>query len=127
MMYLIKKDGKFMLNGSDIKTIKEYGGNSARIVCSWDESEQSEALKDYFSKVKVDLSTLELFQVSGIKKFEMAKYIDSYYDDNIKVIELLKEVEATSDEELEEFSRMSEAAKKEQLELVDKCYKHKIM
>lgn len=124
MMYLIKKDGKYMLNASDIETIKKYGGEKAKVVFSWDENNQEEALKEYFSRVKVDLSTLELYVISKVEEKYMRACVEGYYKENENVISLLSDVEAINSKEKEELTTINEKAKEKQLDLVTECYAH---
>lgn len=124
MLYIVKNNGKFMLNAKDIETIKKYGGEKAEIVYSWDENNQREALKDFFSKPKMDESTLELCAVADVDIKNMREYIDSYYRDRSSMIEMLHDVEAISPEEEKELTELSEKSKEKQLDLLAECYAH---
>lgn len=122
MMYLIKKNGQFSVNASDIETIKKYGGKEARIIYFWEEDKQDEALKSYFSNVKIDSSTLELYSISGIKREEILKYVDKYYEDDDQILSMLTDIELINNDEQDEYRKLSEISKKEQLQLIRDCY-----
>ena len=122
MMYLIKKNGIFSVNASDLETIKKYGGVDARIIYSWEEDKQEEALKKYFSSMKMDSNTLELYTISGIKKEELLKYIDKYYEEDNEILSMLTDIELITSREKEELSIINKESKKEQVNLVHDCY-----
>ena len=122
MMYLIKKNGIFSVNASDLETIKKYGGVDARIIYSWEEDKQEEALKKYFSSMKMDSNTLELYVISGIKKEELLKYIDKYYEEDNEILSMLTDIELITSREQEELSIINKESKKEQVNLVHDCY-----
>lgn len=122
MMYLIKKNGIFSVNASDLETIKKYGGVDARIIYSWEEDKQEEALKNYFSSMKMDSNTLELYVISGIKQEELLKYIDKYYEEDNEILSMLTDIELITSREKEELSIINKESKKEQVNLVHDCY-----
>ena len=122
MMYLIKKNGIFSVNASDLETIKKYGGLDARIIYSWEEDKQEEALKKYFSSMKMDSNTLELYVISGIKQEELLKYIDKYYEEDNEILSMLTDIELITSREKEELSIINKESKKEQVNLVHDCY-----
>lgn len=122
MMYLIKKNGIFSVNASDLETIKKYGGVDARIIYSWEEDKQEEALKKYFSSMKMDSNTLELYVISGIKQEELLKYIDKYYEEDNEILSMLTDIELITSREQEELSIINKESKKEQVNLVHDCY-----
>lgn len=122
MMYLIKKNGIFSVNASDLETIKKYGGVDARIIYSWEEDKQEEALKKYFSSMKMDSNTLELYVISGIKQEELLKYIDKYYEEDNEILSMLTDIELITSREKEELSIINKESKKEQVNLVHDCY-----
>ena len=122
MMYLIKKNGIFSVNASDLETIKKYGGVDARIIYSWEEDKQEEALKKYFSSMKMDSNTLELYVISGIKQEELLKYIDKYYEEDNEILSMLTDIELITSREKEELSIINKESKKEQVNLIHDCY-----
>lgn len=122
MMYLIKKNGIFSVNASDLETIKKYGGVDARIIYSWEEDKQEEALKKYFSSMKMDSNTLELYVISGIKQEELLKCIDKYYEEDNEILSMLTDIELITSREQEELSIINKESKKEQVNLVHDCY-----
>lgn len=122
MMYLIKKNGIFSVNASDLETIKKYGGVDAKIIYSWEEDKQEEALKKYFSSMKMDSNTLELYVISGIKQEELLKYIDKYYEEDNEILSMLTDIELITSREQEELSIINKESKKEQVNLVHDCY-----
>ena len=121
-MYLIKKNGIFSVNASDLETIKKYGGVDARIIYSWEEDKQEEALKKYFSSMKIDSNTLELYVISGIKQEELLKYIDKYYEEDNEILSMLTDIELITNREKEELSIINKESKKKQVNLVHDCY-----
>lgn len=122
MMYLIKKNGIFSVNASDLETIKKYGGVDAKIIYSWEEDKQEEALKKYFSSMKMDSNTLELYVISGIKQEELLKYIDKYYEEDNEILSMLTDIDLITSREQEELSIINKESKKEQVNLVHDCY-----
>lgn len=123
MMYLIKKDGKFTVNASDIETIKKYAGEEARIIFKWDEDKQEESLKSFFSDVKIDYNTLELYVMSQIKKEEILKSVDKFYEEDEDILSVLTDIEVITPREKDELSEISQISKKKQLALVLDSYK----
>ena len=122
MMHLIKKGNKYLVMASDIDTIVKYCGIDARIIFSWKEEEQEEALKSFFSNVKIDLDSLELYVISGITRNEMNKVIDDYYEQNQVILSTLNDIEVITSQEKDELSDISESSKKKQLSLVSESY-----
>ena len=122
MMHLIKKGNKYLVMASDIDTIVKYCGIDARILFSWKEEEQEEALKSFFSKVKIDLDSLELYVISGITRNEMNEVIEDYYEQNQVILSALNDIEVITSKEKDELSDISESSKKKQLRLVSESY-----
>ena len=122
MMYLIKKNDKYLVMASDIETIRKYCGLDARIMFAWEEDEQSEALKTYFSRIRMEKDIIDLCAVSGITKKEVNTYIDRYYDENEVMLSSLTDIEVITPEEKEELSNISEESKKRQMDVVTECY-----
>ena len=122
MMHLIKKGNKYLVMASDIDTIVKYCGIDARILFSWKEEEQEEALKSFFSKVKIDLDSLELYVISGITRNEMNEVIEDYYEQNQVILSALNDIEVITPKEKDELSDISESSKKKQLSLVSESY-----
>ena len=122
MMYLIKKNDKYLVMASDIETIRKYCGLDARIMFAWEEDEQSEALKTYFSRIRMEKDIIDLCAVSGITRKEVNAYIDRYYDENEVMLSSLTDIEVITPEEKEELSNISEESKKRQMDVVTECY-----
>ena len=122
MMYLIKKNDKYLVMASDIETIRKYCGLDARIMFAWEEDEQSEALKTYFSRIRMEKDIIDLCAVSGITRKEVDTYIDRYYDENEVMLSSLTDIEVITPEEKEELSNISEESKKRQMDVVTECY-----
>lgn len=122
MMYLIKKNDKYLVMASDIETIRKYCGLDARIMFAWEEDEQSEALKTYFSRIRMEKDIIDLCAVSGITRKEVNTYIDRYYDENEVMLSSLTDIEVITPEEKEELSNISEESKKRQMDVVTECY-----
>ena len=122
MMYLIKKNDKYLVMDSDIETIRKYCGLDARIMFAWEEDEQSEALKTYFSRIRMEKDIIDLCAVSGITRKEVNTYIDRYYDENEVMLSSLTDIEVITSEEKEELSNISEESKKRQMDVVTECY-----
>lgn len=122
MMYLIKKNDKYLVMASDIETIRKYCGLDARIMFAWEEDEQSEALKTYFSRIRMEKDIIDLCAVSGITRKEVNTYIDRYYDENEVMLSSLTDIEVITSEEKEELSNISEESKKRQMDVVTECY-----
>ena len=125
MMHLVKNKGKYLVNGSDIETIRKYGGEDAKIIFSWEEDNQDEALINYFSNLKVSKDLLELYVISGIVKSDICKCIDKYYEEDMDIIEMLNEIELISTSEKNELIDISDMSKKKQLDLINNSYKKK--
>ena len=122
MMYLIKKNDKYLVMASDIETIRKYCGLDARIMFAWEEDEQSEALKTYFSRIRMEKDIIDLCAVSGITRKEVNTYIDRYYDENEVMLSSLTDIEVITPEEKEELSNISEESKKRQMDVVTECF-----
>ncbi len=122
MMHLVKNKGTYSVNGSDLATIRKYGGKDAKIVFSWEEDNQDEALKNYFSNIKVSNDLLDLYVISGIVKSDICKCIDKYYEEDMDILEMLNEIELISTSEKNELIDISDMSKKKQLDLVNKKY-----
>ena len=123
MMHLVKNKGIYSVNGSDIETIRKYGGKDAKIVFSWEEDNQDEALKNYFSNIKVSNDLLDLYVISGIVKSDICKCIDKYYEEDMGILEMLNEIELISAREKDELIDISDMSKKKQLDLINNSYK----
>lgn len=125
MMYLVKNGDNYLVNASDIETIRKYGGDSAKIILSWDEEKQDESLKAYFSDMKIDPELLELYVIAGVQKAYLNKCVDKFYEENMSMIKILTDVEVITPREQDELIDINDVSKKKQLELVNKYYKKK--
>ena len=125
MMYLVKNGDNYLVNASDIETIRKYGGDSAKIILSWDEEKQDESLKAYFSDMKIDPELLELYVIAGVQKDYLNKCVDKFYEENMSMIKILTDVEVITPREQDELIDINDVSKKKQLELVNKYYKKK--
>lgn len=122
MMNLIKKGNKYLVMDSDNETIFKYCGIDAKILFSWKEEEQEDALKSFFSRIRIDSSSLELYVISGISRNEMNKVIDEYYEQDKVILSTLTDIEVITSKEKDELSEINDEAKKKQLELVSESY-----
>ena len=125
MMYLVKNGDNYLVNASDIETIRKYGGDSAKIILSWDEEKQDESLKAYFSDMKIDPELLELYVIAGVQKAYLNKCVDKFYEENMSMIKILTDVEVITPREQDELIDINDVSKKKQLELVNKYYEKK--
>ena len=123
MMYLVKNGDNYLVNASDIETIRKYGGDSAKIILSWDEEKQDESLKAYFSDMKIDPELLELYVIAGVQKAYLNKCVDKFYEENMSMIKILTDVEVITPREQDELIDINDVSKKKQLELVNEYYK----
>ena len=121
MMHLIKKENKYLVMASDKETIKKYCGIDSKILFSWDE-EDKDALKSFFSRMRIDSDLIDLCAVSGITQKEVNGFIDGYYDEDEKVLSSLSDIDVITSKEKEELSEISNESKKKQLDLVFKSY-----
>ena len=69
MMYLIKKNDKYLVMDSDIETIRKYCGLDARIMFAWEEDEQSENIKDLDETPKKDIDIVKIMPNVLINNF----------------------------------------------------------
>ena len=122
MMYLIKKNDKYLVMASDVETIRKYCGIDAKIVFSWKEEDQKTALNSFFSRMRIDADLIDLCAVSGITKDDINKYIDGYYEQDEKILESLTDIDVITSEEKDELSEISVESKKKQLDLVSESY-----
>ena len=122
MMYLIKKNDKYLVMASDIDTIRKYCGLDARIIFSWEEENQDESLKSFFSRMRMEKDMIELCEVSGITKKEVYDYIDKYYKEDELILSSLTDIEVISSNEKDELNDISIESKKKQMDLVSECY-----
>lgn len=122
MMNLIKKGNKYLVMDCDKETIVKYCGIDAKILFSWKEEEQEDALKSFFSRIRIDSSSLELYVISGISRNEMNKVIDEYYEQDKDILSTLTDIEVITPKEKEDLSEINDEAKKKQLELVSESY-----
>lgn len=122
MMYLIRKNDKYLVMASDIDTIIKYCGLDARIIFSWEEENQEESLKSFFSRMRMEKDMIELCEVSGITKKEVYDYIDKYYKEDELILSSLSDIEVISSNEKDELNDISIESKKKQMDLVSECY-----
>lgn len=121
MMHLIKKGNKYLVMASDIETIQKYCGIDAKILFSWNE-EDKEALKSFFSRMRLEPDMIDLCAVSGISKEETKEIIDNYYEQDQIILSTLNDIEVIDSKERNELEDISESSKKKQLDLVVDSY-----
>lgn len=122
MMHLIKTKYKYVVMDCDKDTIAKYCGIDAKILCSWEEEKQEEALRSFFSGYRIEPDIIDLCAVSGVPKTEVHNIIDERYKQNEAILPDLIENEVITSEEKEELGRLSEKSKKKQLDLVSEIY-----
>ena len=115
----------YWIDNRDIEDIQEECeecGDYDRVLLSWQEGQMIDALKKYFSDLKVMRSTIEENHKSGITKPEIIESSLSYYEDDKNIIRSLFLDKHINKEEYKELLMTIKSSQKEQINLILDVY-----